>query len=75
MSTAAAAIDLEKLQAAAYGGTTPMAIIDREWLQGVYRALSGTPFVDVSPAQAPGPVEREVRIMHAIGKIVLPGAG
>lgn len=44
----AAAIDMSALRAAAFDGSGPHVVVDRPWLQSVYRALCGEDFVDTS---------------------------
>ena len=68
----AAAIDLDKLRAAAFAGTTPTAVCERAWLQSLYRALSGEPFVAIGGAVegAPDALTRHAKIMTAIDAVV-----
>lgn len=56
----AAAIDMNALRVSAFEGKEPQVVVDRAWLQSVFRALSGEPFVDVSapPAIADTPMRR-----------------
>jgi len=44
----AAAIDMNALRAVAFDGSGPQVVVDRPWLQSVYRALCGEDFVDTS---------------------------
>ena len=68
-----AAIDLDKLRAAAFAGSTPTAVCERGWLQSLYRALTGEPWMAITGA--PDAATRSAKIMSAIDAVVqLPGA-
>lgn len=68
----AAAIDMATLKDEAFGGEGSTVVVDRAWLQGIYRALNGDPFADISSGDAPA--VRQARILGAIDGIISPGA-
>jgi len=59
----AAAIDMRALRASAFEGEGPTAVVDRTWLQSVYRALCGEDYVDTS---LPPETNRQLARLSAI---------
>jgi len=59
----AAAIDMKALRASAFEGEGPTAVVDRTWLQSVYRALCGEDYVDTSLSPE---IERQLNILSAV---------
>jgi len=66
----AAAIDMCTLKGEAFGGEGATTVVDRTWLQDVYRALNGELYADVSEC-GDVPAMRQAQILGAVDGMLL----